>query len=60
MLPAIKLNGKFCLVAIKVYDKSANWVLTAEFVASQSTIAQQHPQKTFDVRLSLAKGSSIF
>jgi len=43
MTTAIQFNGEVCFMAVKVYNESANGMLTAKLESAESTIAEKKP-----------------
>ena len=55
MSATVKLDGKSCLMAVKVQDVSMKRYLSTEFEAAETTIPDDVPQQIFSICLAFAQ-----
>ena len=55
MLSPIHFDGQLLFRAIEIKDVSTDWVLSPEFISLKTLGAQELPEKSFNIRLILAK-----
>jgi hypothetical protein len=49
MLASIQLNGRLHLWIVEIQYETLEWVLPAEFVSTQTPVAQELPETTFKI-----------